>query len=236
MNVILPRINPQGGGARRIVLPNGGNHPTGMVRGVHSVLPRLGGGVPAKVVLANAGIKSGSLVRVKAWDAAAAEKKGIEEAAKRKAAKEAEEKRRAEVRAKVPGVKLVEKPKEKVEWVAKGITAKEERLTDLLEAAQEMKPLADEVIDNVAEEQANATEPYDDPEYMKEQVAEERPMPPLESLPEEVVERAAVIPEAKAEADEEKPAVSVEQPRKKRRGRKGKRARAAMMAAEQELL
>lgn len=235
MNVILPRINPHEGGERRIVLPNGGNHPMGMVRGVHSVLPRLGGGVPAKVVLANAGIKRGPLVRVKAWDAAA-EKKGIEEAAKRKAAKEAEEKRRAEARAKVPGVKLVEKPKEKVEWVAKGMTAKEERLTDLLEAAQEMKPLADGVTDDMAEEQASATEPYDDPEYMKEQVVEEKPMPPPESLPEEVVERAEIIPEAKAEADEEKPAVSVEQPRKKRRGRKGKKARAAMMAAEQELL
>lgn len=219
MNGILPRINPQGGGARRIVLPNGGNHPTGMVRGVHSVLPRLGGGVPAKVVLANTGIKSGALVRVKAWDAAA-EKKGIEEAAKRRAAEEAEEKRRAEVRAKVPGVKLVEKPKEKLEWEAKRMTAKEERLADLLEAAQEMKPLADEVIDDVAEEQANATEPYDDSEYMKEQVAE----------------RAVVIPEAKNEADEEKPAVSVEQPRKKKRGRQGKKARAAKMAAEQERL
>ena len=143
MNGILPRINPQGGGARRIVLPNGGNHPTGMVRGVHSVLPRLGGGVPAKVVLANAGIKSGALVRVKAWDAAA-EKKGIEEAAKRKAAKEAEEKRRAETRTKVPGVKLVEKPKEKLEWEAKRMTAKEERLADLLEAAQTVKPLLEE--------------------------------------------------------------------------------------------
>lgn len=191
----------------------------------------MGGGVPAKVVLANAGIKSGTLVRVKAWDAAA-EKKGIEEAAKRKAAKEAEEKRRAEVRAKVPGVKLVEKPKEKLEWEAKGMTAKEERLTDLLEAAQEMKPLADGVIDNVAEEQANATEPYDDPEYMKEQVAEERPMPQPEPLQEEIVERAATIPEEK----HEETAVAVERPKKKRRGRKGKRARAAMMAAEQELL
>lgn len=223
MNVILPRINPHSGGERRIVLPNGGNHPTGIVRGVHSVLPRLGGGVPAKVVLANAGIKRGALVRVKAWDAAA-EKKGIEEAAKRKAAKEAEEKRRAEARAKVPGVKLVEKPKEKVEWVAKGMTAEEERLTDLLEAAQEMKPLADAV----AEEQANATEPYDDPEYMKEQAAEEQPMPQAEPIE----ERAAVIPEEK----HEETAVAAEQPRKKRRGRKGKRAKAAMMAAEQELL
>lgn len=210
MNVILPRINPHGGGERRIVLPNGGNHPTGMVRGVHSVLPRLGGGVSAKVVLANAGIKRGPLVRVKAWDAAA-EKKGIEEAAKRKAAKEAEEKRRAEVRAKVSGVKLVEKPKEKVEWVAKGMTAKEERLTDLLEAAQEMKPLADGVTDDVAEEQA---------------------MPQPEPLQEEIVERAATIPEEK----HEETAVAVERPMKKRRGRKGKRARAAMMAAEQELL
>lgn len=223
MNVILPRINPHSGGERRIVLPNGGNHPTGMVRGVHSVLPRLGGGVPAKVVLANAGIKRGALVRVKAWDAAA-EKKGIEEAAKRKAAKEAEEKRRAEARAKVPGVKMVEKPKEKVEWVAKGMTAEEERLADLLEAAQEVKPLADAV----AEEQANATEPYDDPEYMKEQAAEEQPMPQAEPIE----ERAAVIPEEK----HEETAVAVEQPRKKRRGRKGKRARAAMMAAEQGML
>ena len=188
----------------------------------------MGGGVPAKVVLANAGIKRGPLVRVKAWDAAA-EKKGIEEAAKRKAAKEAEEKRRAEVRAKVPGVKLVEKPKEKLEWEAKGMTAKEERLTDLLEAAQEMKPLADKVIDDVAEEQANATEPYDDPEYGKEQAAES----------DEEWEGKLVKPIAEAAIPEEKheeTAVAVEKLRKKRRGRKGKRARAAVMAAEQELL
>ena len=229
MNIILPRINPHGGGERRIVPPNGGNHPTGMARGVHSVLPRLGGGVSAKVVLANAGIKSGALVRVKAWDAAA-EKKGIEEAAKRRAAKETEEKRRSEVRANVPGVKLVEKPKEKLEWEAKRITAKEERLADLLEAAQEMKPLSDGVTDDVAEEQANATEPYDDPEYMKEQVVEEKPMPQPEPLQEEVVERAAVIPETK----HDETAVAVEPMRKKRRGRKGKKSRLVKMAADQE--
>ncbi|MBO6031665.1 MAG: hypothetical protein J6Q22_09350 [Prevotella sp.] len=41
---------------------------------------------------------------------------------------------------------------------AEGITEKEERLADFLEAAQEENPIADEV----AEEQANATEPYDD--------------------------------------------------------------------------
>jgi len=228
MNVILPRINPHGGRERRIVLLNGGNHPTGMARGVHSVLPRLGGGVPGKVVLANAGIKSGALVRVKAWDAAA-EKKGIEEAAKRRAAKEAEEKRRAEVRAKVPGVKLVEKPKEKLEWVAKGMTAKEERLADLLEAAQEVKPQADGVTDAVTEEQANATEPYDDPEYGKEQTAESNEVWEGK-LAEPIAETA--IPEEK----HEETAVAVERPRKKRRGRKGKRTRAAMMAAEQELL
>ena len=228
MNEILPRINPHVGGERRIVLPNGGNHPTGMARGVHSVLPRMVGGVPAKVVLANAGIKSGTLVRVKAWDAAA-EKKGIEEAVKRKAAKEAEEKRRAEVRAKVPGVKLVEKPKEKTEWVAKGMTAKEERLTDLLEAAQEMKPLADGVTEDVAEEQANATEPYDDPEYGKELTPESNEV--CEGKLSKPIEEAAI-----PEENHEETAVAVERPRKKRRGRKGKRARADMMAAEQELL
>ena len=181
----------------------------------------MGGGVPAKVVLANAGIKRGPLVRVKAWDAAA-EKKGIEEAAKRKAAKEAEEKRRAEVRAKVPGVKLVEKPKEKLEWEAKRITAKEERLADLLEAAQEMKPLADVVTEDVAEEQANATEPYDDPECGKEQTSGSNEA--WEGKLAKPIEEAA-IPEEK----HEETAVAVERPRKKRRGRKGKRARADMV-------
>ena len=79
---------------------NFGNHPTVLVRGNNSVLPRLGGGVPAKVVLASSGIKRGPLVKVSGWDADAKrrEKEAQEklEAAKREAAKRAEEKRRAE--------------------------------------------------------------------------------------------------------------------------------------------
>lgn len=90
------------------------------------------------------------------------------------------------------------------------ISEKEERLADLLEAAQDMKPLADGSTDGVAEE---------------------RPMPLPESLPEEVVDLAAVIPEEKKEEW-----VEPEQPRKKRRGRRGKKNKAAMVAAEQVLL
>ena len=193
MNTILPRINQHRGKAT----VNFGNHPTVLVRGNNSVLPRLGGGVPAKVVLANSGIKRGPLVKVSGWDADAKrrEKEAQEklEAAKREAAKRAEEKRRAEELAKAEAERREKAEAERrAAEAVKPLTETEERLTDLLEAAQEMKPIAD-----------------------------------------------AVIPEAKDEpvaAQEEKPAAEVAFPRKKKRGRKGKKAGAAMMALEQELL
>lgn len=208
---------------------NFGNHPTVLVRGNNSVLPRLGGGVPAKVVLASSGIKRGPLVKVSGWDADAKrrEKEAQEklEAAKREAAKRAEEKRRAEERAKAEAERRAAE-------AVKPLTETEERLTDLLEAAQEVKP----IVDDVAEEQANATEPYDDLGYGKEQTSKSNEV--WEGVLEEPIAEA-VIPEAKDEpvaAQEEKPAEEVAFPRKKKRGRKGKKARAAMIAIEQELL
>lgn len=200
MNTILPRINQHRGKA----MVNFGNHPMVLVRGNNSVLPRLGGGVPAKVVLASSGIKHGPLVKVSGWDADAKrrEKEAQEklEAAKREAAKRAEEKRRAEERAKAEADRLERAEAERrAADAVKPLTETEERLTDLLEAAQEVKP----IVDDVAEEQAD------------------------------------VIPELKDDpvaAQEEKPAEEVAFPRKKKRGRKGKKARAAMIAIEQELL
>lgn len=228
MNTILPRINQHRGKAT----VNFGNHPTVLVRGNNSVLPRLGGGVPAKVVLANSGIRRGPLVKVSGWDADAKrrekEAQAKLEAEKREAAKRAEEKRRAEELAKAEAERREKAEAEmRAAEAVKPLTETEERLADLLEAAQEVKP----IVDDVAEEQANATEPYNDREYMKEQVVEEKPMPQPEPLQEEIVERAAVIPEEKTDEW-----VQPEQPRKKKRGRKGKRAQAAMMAIEQELL
>lgn len=228
MNTILPRINQHRGKA----IVNFGNHPMVLVRGNNSVLPRLGGGVPAKVVLANSGIKRGPLVKVSGWDADAKrrEKEAQEklEAAKREAEKRAEEKRLAEERAKAEAERRERAEAERrAAEAVKPLTETEERLADFLEAAQDVKP----IVDDVAEEQANATEPYDDPEYMKEQVVEEKLMPQPEPLQEEIVERAAVIPEGKKEEW-----VQPEQPRKKKRGRKGKRARAETMAMEQGLL
>ena len=87
-----------------------------------------------------------------------------------------------------------------------GMSETEERMADLLEAAQEAKPLADAAEaegddGDVFEEQANATEPEDDPEFRKEIVGEE--------------ERCAVIPEL--------PVGGGSGRRKRRRGRRGRR-------------
>jgi hypothetical protein len=141
-----------------------------------AVIPRLGGGVGAREVLRAGGIVGGRLVKVSSQA-----KPKVEQRAPIHPAKKV-----------VPGVKVIQKPKEKPEWVPQKMTEKEERLADLLEAAQEVKPIADDV----AEEQAGATEPYDDPEF--------------------ALKPESVIPE---------PTVEVEVKPKKRRGRKRKNSK-----------
>lgn len=64
--------------------------------------------------------------------------------------------------------KVEEEVKRTSEAVVKGMTEAEKRLADVLEARQEEKAL-EEAEDSVAEDQAGATEPYDDPEFKKEQ-------------------------------------------------------------------
>lgn len=165
MNGILPRLGSQKDNGLRNILVSGGMR---SARGGDSVLRRIGGGVSGRVVLANSFIKQGGLVRVTAYHPEA-ERKRLEEAARRKAAKAAEEKRRAAIKAEsekrtavlkqesAKGVEVHEADKPRrvggqesradvvqAEEV-KPITEKEERLADLLEAAQEMKPLAETV-------------------------------------------------------------------------------------------
>ena len=143
MNEILPRISPNGTGTRRIVLLNGGRHPSNVGRDGHNVLPRIGGGVSAKVVLANAGINRGPLVRVTAWKAAAGSK-GNEEAARKRAAKVADEIKQGA--AKVTFHKVEKKKHEEgtgLRAEKEPITEEETRLADLLEAAQEVKPIVE---------------------------------------------------------------------------------------------
>ena len=220
MNEILPRISPNGTGTRRIVLLNGGRHPSNVGRDGHNVLPRIGGGVSAKVVLANAGINRGPLVRVTAWKASA-ESKGNEEAARKRAAKVAEEIKQGA--AKVTFHKVEKKKQEEgtgLRAEKEPITEEETRLADLLEAAQEVKPIVDE---RLAE--------TDMPEMTSEEFPELKALEMEEAVgysAEELKaeETAAVIPEVRIE----------EMPRKKRRGRKGRKARAEMMSAEQGLL
>lgn len=191
MNEILPRIYPNGGGRGQKMIHSIGRYSAAIVGGAGSVLPRSGVGVSARAVLSAGGIKSGTLVRVKEWNREA-EQKGLEEAARRRAEKEAEERRRQAAKA--------EAARREIEN-AKPITAEETRLADLLEAAQEMKPMADMVTEAVAE-------------------AETKP-----------ATIQAVIPEASKED-----CVIPEGGGKKRRGRKGKKGRAAGAAIEQELL
>lgn len=194
MNKVLPRINLVGGRMKRLsaVMPTGN---LGNMSGAkdHIVIPRAGTGVKAVEVLKTAGIARGGLVKVAPMATVHVEQK------------------KAEKKPSVPFVRLVERPKPKLEWEPK-ITETERRLADFLEAAQEAKPL----VDDVAEEQANATEPYDDPEFMKEQI---------EELPMEEGERPPIdIPEERKEE---------EIVQKKRRGRK-KGSRKASKASKSE--
>lgn len=186
MNIILPRITPQGGGERRIVHYSAALRTAGMARGNQIVLPRVGGGVPARTVLANVGIKSGTMLRVGA--AKALLKPAVKTAKKIEPSKPKEEKPKPLVR------------RETTERDSLKLTEEERNLTGLLEAAQEMKPLADAVKEPVFEVgDKDATEPR-------------------------VEEKGVIIPELPMPLS------------RKKRGRKGKRARAAMMAADQGLL
>lgn len=247
MNEIIPRIGRKGNG-RVTIVGRALNRSDGYSRSGHSVIPRFAGrgGVPAGVVLSNSGIARGGLVRVTAYNPDK-ERKGIEEAAKRNAAKAAEERRKEAIRAeaeKRAAVKVVSKIEEKPRYISgHGFRAddlpgdepkpegrmspKEESLADLLEAAQEAKPMADE---RAAE--ADAPE-----------------MSPTTGLPPE--SKAAEMDEAVGRTAEEPnveghrviipglplgetTASTEERPRKKKRGRKGKKSGAAMMAAERE--
>lgn len=174
MNMILPRIDPTGRVKGRI---KAANPMSGIVRVQNKlnrvVIPRSIGGIGARKVLNAGGINGGGLIKVAPINKVRTE--AITEDKTKKV---------------VPFVKVIEKPIQKEEWSPR-MSETEKRMADFLEAAQEVKPL----MDDVAEEQANATEPCDDSEFMKEQI-EELPMgegekPPLD-IPEERKEEEIV--------------------------------------------
>lgn len=274
MSEIIPRIDRKGND-RVTIVGRAVSNPKRSSRSVGSVIPRFAGrgGVSAGVVLSNSGIARGGLVRVTAYNPDK-ERRGIEDAARRKAAKEAEEKRKAAIiaeSARRASVKIVSKVEEKPRYISghgfrveereetetaqEGMMSQAERnLADLLEAAQKVKPKVDAV--------READEPKSDEpkEGVAEVVGEEFP---VEEKPEQ---KAAEIEEAEGktaddemregETDEgakvEEPKVeergviipelplvdsstaTEDRPRKKKGGRKGKRARAAMLSDEQE--
>lgn len=274
MSEIIPRIDRKWND-RVTIVGRAVSNPKMSSRSVGSVIPRFPGrgGVSAGVVLSNSGIARGGLVRVTAYNHDK-ERRGIEEAARRKAAKEAEEKRKAAIiaeSARRASVKIVSKVEEKPRYISgrgfrveerkEGETAQEgmmsqaeRNLADLLEAAQEVKPMVDAVLE--------ADEPKSDEakEGVTEATVEEFP---VEEMPEQ---KAAEIEEAEGktaddemregETDEgakvEEPKVeergviipelplvdsstaTEDRPRKKKGGRKGKRARSAMLSDEQE--
>lgn len=279
MSEIIPRIDRNGNG-RVTIVGRAVSNKKMSTRSVGSVIPRFAGrgGVSAGVVLSNSGIARGGLVRVTAYNPDK-ERRGIEEAARRKAAKEAEEKRKAAIiaeSARRASVKIVSKVEEKPRYISghgfrveereeaetaqEGMMSQAERnLADLLEAAQEVKPLVD------AAREADEPKEGEDKAEMAEETVEEFP---VEEMPEQ---KAAEIEEAEGktaegktaddemregETDErakvEEPKVeehgviipelplvdsstaTEDRPRKKKGGRKGKRARAAMLSDEQE--
>ena len=189
MNIILPRITPHGGEARRIIRNSAALRTVGMVRGNQIILPRVSGGVSARTVLASVGIKSGTMLRVGA--AKALLKPAVKTAKKIEPSKSNEGKPKPLVR------------RETTERDSLKLTEEERNLTGLLEAAQEMKPLADAV--------------KEETETVSEVGGEDATEPKVE-------EKEVIIPELPMPLS------------RKKRGRKGKRARAAMMAAEQGLL
>ena len=249
MNEIIPRIDRNGNG-RVTIVGRAVNRTDKSVRSGHSVIPRFAGrgGVSASVVLSNSGIARGGLVRVTAYNPDK-EREGIEEAARRKAAKAAEERRKEAIRAeaaKRAAVKFVSKVAEKPRYISghgfrvdiiaaeeaktEGqMSPTEERLADLLAAAQEVKPMADERAAGTGmAEKGTATGVLPELKAAEKDEMEGR----TDGAP-KVEETGAIIPELPLG---ETTASTEERTRKKKRGRKGKKVKAAMMAAEQETL
>ena len=137
MNRVLPRISMQSGRNRRIIISTPSIHPNVGQRG----------GISGRTILSSVGIKRGEIVRVREGNPEA-ERKAIEEAVRRKAEKEA----------------LEAKQRETERLGAERMTAKEERLADLLEAVQAVKPIADAMAEEKVEE-----------ETIPETISEEQP-------------------------------------------------------------
>ena len=197
MNEVLPRINPVGGGRRKqIGIGPTVNHPTflGGLAGKKRLV-RVNGGVSAGVVLSSAGLRRGELIRVSQGNPGVI-KRQQEEAARMR---EAEEKRKAELAALAKAREDLRRAKAEED---------EQRKREAERKAAESAAAAYEE-DKTAQEQADATEVYDDPQGGFEKAE-------AEAIPEETVEK----------------------PAKKRRGRKGKKAAKAESAAgtEQTLL
>lgn len=133
MNEVLPRIAIVGGRGNRIIKGSADRMIGG--RDKHRVIPRIGG-VSAREVLNTAGITRGGMVKV-------------ESGARAKKRVELPKKELPKVAAVAETEPLVqeEKPRAAEPLFVKvaPMTETEERLTGLLEAAQEMKPLADKV-------------------------------------------------------------------------------------------
>lgn len=269
MSEIIPRIDRNGNG-RVTIVGRAVSNKKMSTRSVGSVIPRFAGrgGVSAGVVLSNSGIARGGLVRVTAYNPDK-ERRGIEEAARRKAAKEAEEKRKAAMiaeSARRASVKIVSKVEEKSRYISghgfrvdereeaetaqEGMMSQAERnLADLLEAAQEVKPMVDaaEKSDKAKEGVTEATVEEFPVEEMPEQKAAEIEEAEGKTADDEMREgetdERAKVEEPKVEEHgviiPELPLVdsstaTEDRPRKKKGGRKGKRARAAMLSDEQE--
>ena len=167
------------------------NHPTflGGLSGKKRLV-RVNGGVSAGVVLSSAGLRRCELIRVSQGNPGVI-KRQQEEAARMR---EAEEKRKAELAALAKAREDLRRAKAEED---------EQRKREAERKAAESAAAYEE--DKTAQEQADATEVYDDPQGGFEKVE-------AEAIPEETVEK----------------------PAKKRRGRKGKKAAKAESAAGTE--
>lgn len=207
MNEVLPRIDSRGrrvGGQPSVIRVF--NRKVSIVPS-DSIRVRTGGGVPARVVLNDAKMQKGGLVRVveakplaeRLAEKAALAKKGEEPMATVKVEELKEE-------PKLPPQKVVDEPSMPM---PAPMSETEERLTDLLEVAQEVKPQADA---------AQAAES-----------AEGENVVIIPELPEKPEVEEAVGEEPKGWSPPEQP-TSFKKKRKKNR-----RNRHSMMAAEGDL-
>ena len=168
MNEVLPRIAIVGGKSHRIIGGETGIRANGVGNG-HKVIPRVGG-ISVREVLKTAGIARGGMVKVATG--AKAEKKTEKRGVPPKVIVAA---RAAPL---VLGkIQTLEGPKptslvlnrEPMPLKVAPVTEKEERLTGLLEAAQEMKPLADK-----AEEHGVIIPELPPPEHVGEQMSHKK--------------------------------------------------------------